>query len=446
MPSGQWTSVEHSVPARPLRNRLTVPACWRLLGLLVFAVASVPVVDKYLVHWPDEIWQVDLEVYREGARGLVIGRPVYDFLTSAPQYLPMTYPPFAAVLGTPLLLVPFRVAGWMWTFFQLWLLWVTVGMGFRPLLARFSRMPGLVQGALAGALVQLQPVAEGIRFGQVNAILVALCLADAVRPREGFWPRGSLVGIATAIKLTPGVFWVHWAVVRRWRVLAVSVATTLTVTGLTALLLPAASSAFWTEALRDPGRLGPNAGTANQSIRGVLLRVGPPEGPALTLTWLALVLVVGVGGFALSARLYRLGEHVAVVGVVGMLAVLISPVSWVHHLHWGIVVIAALLGDGRQWRRVVAALLAYWVLWTRLPWVGGSWVQQGHGPYWYARFLESSYAMFAVAALVVLWWLLARGREPAAAGSAAGSAEGSAAGTDRPLPEAGVQGGRPAGS
>ena len=234
--------------------------------------------------------------------------------------------------------------------------------------------------------------------------------------------------------------------VRRWRVLAVSMATTLTVTGLTALLVPSSSSAFWTEALLDPGRLGPNAGTANQSIRGVLLRVGPPEGPVFTLTWLALVLVVGVGGFALSARLYRLGEPVAVVGVVGMLAVLISPVSWVHHLHWGIVVIAALLGDGRQWRRVVAALLAYWVLWTRLPWVGGSWVQQGHGPYWYARFLESSYAMFAVAALVVLWWLLARGREPAAAGSAAGSAEGSAAGTDRPLPEAGVQGGRPAGS
>ena len=135
----------------PLRNRLTVTACWRLLGLLVFAVASVPVVHQYLVLWPDEIWQVDLEVYREGARSLVLGRPVYDFLTSAPQYLPMTYPPFSAVLGTPLLLVPFRVAGWMWTFFQLWLLWVTVGHGVPAVPGPVQPDAGLVQGALAGA-------------------------------------------------------------------------------------------------------------------------------------------------------------------------------------------------------------------------------------------------------------------------------------------------------
>jgi alpha-1,2-mannosyltransferase len=389
-----------------------VTARWRLAGLLAFGLACYPAVYQYLVLWPDEIWQVDLEVYREAARSLVLGRPIYDFLTSAPQYLPMTYPPFSALVGMPLLLVPFRVAGWAWTFFQLWLLWITTGMGFRPFLDRFTRTAGLVQGLVAGVLIQLQPVGDGIRFGQVNAILVALCLADVVRPREGWWPRGALVGVAAAVKLTPAVFWVHWATVRRWRVLAVSIGTAAGLTVLTALIAPSSTAAYWTQALLDPGRLGPNAGTSNQSLRGVLLRIGPPEGPLFTLTWLVVVLVVATGGYWLAARLHGLGEPVAVVAVVGMLAVLLSPVSWVHHLHWGIVVIAALLGSARNRSRVVAAVVVTLVLYLKLPWWGGSMVNEHRGPLPAAQMLENSYALFGVFSLVALWYFLVRGRAP----------------------------------
>jgi alpha-1,2-mannosyltransferase len=400
-------------PSEALPKRLSA-AGWNLAGLLVFAAACYPVVHQFLVRWPDEIWQVDLEVYREAAHSLVLGRPIYDFLTSAPQYLPMTYPPFAAVIGTPLLLVPFSVAGWVWTFFQLWLLWITTGMAFRPLLARMAPFSGLFRGVLAGVLIQLQPVADGFRFGQVNAILVALCLADAVRRREGWLPRGSLVGIAAAVKLTPAVFWVHWATVRRWRVLAVSMGTAAVLTGLTAVVAPSSTAEYWTQALLDPGRLGPNEGTSNQSLRGVLLRIGPPQGPMFTLTWLMLVLVVGAGGYWLAARLHQLGEPIGAVAAVGMLAVLLSPVSWVHHLHWGILVIAALLGDARRWPRIVAALAAALVLYLKLPWWGGSMVTEHRGPYWVARLLENSYTLFGVLSLVALWLFLAHGRTPSA--------------------------------
>lgn len=412
-----------------------VTARWRLAGLIVFAFACYPVVHRYMVLWPDEIWQVDLEVYREAARSLVLGRPVYAFLTSAPQYLPMTYPPFSALVGTPLLLAPFRVVGWSWALLQLGLLWITAGMAFRPFLDRFLRTRGLVQGVICGVLVQLQPVADGIRFGQVNAILVVLCLTDAVRVREGRWPRGSLVGIAAAVKLTPAVFWVHWATVRRWRVLAVSVGTAAALTILTALIAPSSTAAYWTEALLDPGRLGPNAGTSNQSIRGVLLRIGPPEGPLFTLTWLALVLLVGTGGFLLAARLHRLGETVAVVGAVGMLAVLLSPVSWIHHLHWGILVIAALFGDGRNWKRVLAAVASMVVLYLKMPWWGSAMVNEHRGPYWEARLLENSYCLFGVLALVMLWFFLVRGRsvEPAAGNVGEVESEAARGGESEPL-------------
>ncbi|HET9655095.1 MAG TPA: glycosyltransferase 87 family protein [Kineosporiaceae bacterium] len=411
-------------PLEGLRQRLPANPRWWSAGVALLLLASVPGVRQYLVHWPDEIWQVDLEVYREGAHSLLLGRPVYDYLTSAPQYLPMTYPPFSALLGLPLLAVPFGVAGWLWTAFQLWLLWITVGMAFRPLLQRFGHRSALAQGAVAGVLIQLQPLQEGIRFGQVNAILVALCLADVVRTGQRRWPMGSLVGIAAAVKLTPAVFWVHWATARRWRVLAVSVGTAAAATLLTALVAPSSTSAYWTQALLDPGRLGPNNGTSNQSIRGMLLRVMGDTNPALSLTWLVLVLAVGVFGYWLAARLHRLGEDVAVVGTVGFLAVLISPVSWVHHLHWGVVVIAALVGDGRQWRRVAAGALTAVVLYFKLPSTGTSMVLSGRGPYWFARVVENSYCLLAVLALAAMWWFLVRGRsvpdartepEPAAA-------------------------------
>ncbi|HEY6794280.1 MAG TPA: glycosyltransferase 87 family protein [Kineosporiaceae bacterium] len=385
------------------------------LGVLVLLASGWPVINHYLLQFPDEIWLVDLEVYREGARSLVEGRPVYDWLTDNPQYLPFTYPPFAALMGTVMLLAPFPVIGWLWTAMQFALLWVCTGIAFRPFLARFPRRHALVQGAVAAVLIHLQPLQEGIRFGQVNSILVTLCLVDVARRRAGWWPRGSLTGIAAAVKLTPAVFWVHYALARRWRALGVSVGVAAAATLLTAVISPSSSAAYWTDALLDPGRLGPNANTANQSMRGVLLRTGLlPEGShRLTAVWLLLVVVVAVFGFRLALRLDRLEEPVAVVGVLGMLAVLLSPVSWVHHVHWGIVVIGALLGDARVPRRVLAALAGTTMLWFNLPWDGYSWERHHDWTRYPGYVLEQGYCWFALLALLATWWLLARsGRRP----------------------------------
>jgi alpha-1,2-mannosyltransferase len=385
-----------------------------LLGLLIFAISTYPVINKYLLHFPDEIWLVDLEVYREGSQSLVDGRQVYGWLTDNPQYLPFTYPPFAALLGTPMMLAPFRVIGWLWTVMQLALLWVCSGIAFRPLLARFGRYYGLALGGVAAVLIHLEPVSDGIRFGQVNSILVTLCLVDVARRRAGWWPRGSLTGVAAAIKLTPAVFWVHYGVTRRWRELWVSVGVAAAATALTGLIAPSASAAFWTDALLDPGRLGPNANTANQSMRGVLLRTTLPS-HVQSVIWLVLVLAVGWFGYRLAARLDRLGEPVAVVGVLGMLAVLLSPVAWIHHVHWGIVVIGALVGDARNWRRVAVAVAGTAALWAQLPWDGVDWQHRGHGVYHYLGYVvEQADCLWALAALIAVWLLIARRRTPAA--------------------------------
>ena len=88
------------------------------------------------------------------------------------------------------------------------------------------------------------------------------------------------------------MFVVHYLVNRRWREAGWAVGAAAAVTLGTFLLLPEASFAFWGGALQDPNRLGPNAGTSNQSLRGFLLRVGP-AGSVGTALWLACVVVVG---------------------------------------------------------------------------------------------------------------------------------------------------------
>ncbi|NAZ83778.1 DUF2029 domain-containing protein, partial [Kineococcus sp. R8] len=368
-----------------------------------------PIVHRYLVAYPDDQWQVDLEVYREAGRSLLIGRPVYLFETEVPQLLPFTYPTFSAVLAVPLALVPFGVAGWLWTAFQLALLWVTVGVAFRPLLERAGARAGLAQGAVAAACVWISPVGEGIRFGQVNAVLVALCLLDLVRGRDGItvagrhvrWPRGTLVGLAVAIKLTPGVFLIHFAITRQWRELRNAVAAAVAVTLGTFLLAPEASAEYWTSALLSSDRLGPNAGSSNQSLRGFLLRLYLSDGLTQVL-WLVLAATAAVLGYGVARAMFRRGSLVGEAAACGMVAILISPVSWLHHLHWGVLVLAAVVSDGRVRRRVVVAAVQLAALWIAWPWLGANLLASPSVPTVVARVVQNGDLWWAIAALVVL--------------------------------------------
>ena len=386
-----------------------------LLVVLVLAIAEAPVAWHYLVTWPGDQWQVDVEVYREAARSVLYGRPIYDQLTEPPQLLPFTYPPFAALLALPLAALPFNVVGWLWTAMQVAATYATVVIAFRALLARAGGWKWVAAAVVAVPMLWLHPVADGVRFGQVNAFIVLACVADLVvtRPR---WARGTLIGLATAVKLTPGVFLVHLAWSRQWRAAATVVAAAAAATIGAFLVLPEASLAFWGEALSDPTRLGPNAGTSNQSIRGFLLRLGP-DGVAGTVLWLVLALAVAGWGLTLARRAYLAGDRVAAVAVMGLVAVLCSPVSWIHHFAWMVVVIAALLGDGRSpRRRAFAAVITVWFL-CRMPWWGITWLADDYPMRWFGRTIQNADTVGAVVALVMLSLTLtpaARHRVPAA--------------------------------
>lgn len=342
---------------------------------------------------------VDLDVYRGAGRAVLDGRDLYAFVGHAPQRLPFTYPPFAALLAAPLALVPFQVAGWVWSVGEVLTTAAIAALAFRPLLRRFGRWWPLALGLLAGALQQMLPMRDEIKFGQVDELLVLMCAIDCLllaRRRSA----GLLIGLATAVKLTPGVFIVYLLLAGRRRAAAVAAGAFVTASLLSTAVLPHDSKRFWTDALWHSERLRANDGTSNQSLRGMWLRA-VRDGHLSTALWVASAVVVAVVGFRRVLAADRRGDVLTAAALTGLLAVLLSPVSWIHHLCWLLLVLGAIVGDGRDRRRLAAALAVYAFFVVKVPWIGAHWLHTG-GPTVPARLVEDGYGLGALVLLVTL--------------------------------------------
>ncbi|MFG3437708.1 glycosyltransferase 87 family protein [Nonomuraea sp. NPDC047897] len=370
------------------------------LAVIVVAVAVAPLVEHWLTN-PDDQRLVDLDVYRTGGQTVLEGRPVYDFVTPAPQLLPFTYPPIAAMLATLLALMSWETAQWVWTAGIYAALAVTVGYAFRETLGRHA--PWVFAFAMV-ACAYLMPIRDQVRFGQVDILLVALCLADCVA-RRPWWPRGFWIGLAVAIKLTPGVFLVYLLVTRQWRTLSMATFTAALLSLLPFAVLPRDAAQFWFSALLDPGRVGSNAATTNQSVRGMLIRLYLPD-TLTSLIWVAVVAVVAWYGFRAARDAYRANDAMTAVALVGLMAVLLSPVAWIHHLAWVVVVLGAIVGDGRDpvRLRVAAGVWLFYVV--PVPWWGVA-LKAAEIPVLspvLGKIVQNGYGLGALA----LVWLLAR--------------------------------------
>ena len=162
---------------------------------------------------------------------------------------------------------------------------------------------------------------DEMRFGQVDMVLLAMAVADCAA-RAPRWPRGALVGLATAIKLIPGVFIVYLWLSGRRRAALVAAGSALAWTLGAWLVLPHDSVSYWTSVIFESGRLGSNAGTSNQSLRGMVLREFLP-GQAPAAAWIVLAAVVAVAGFALARRLARQSRQMEAIAVTALLGVLL---------------------------------------------------------------------------------------------------------------------------
>ncbi|MGW5637191.1 glycosyltransferase 87 family protein [Streptomyces sp. NPDC003832] len=335
---------------RPPRTDLGRLALVLVLAAAVTAfTATVPLLRDWF----------DLRVYHGTVDSWVHhGGRIYDYLVPGTGY-GFTYPPFAAVVMLPMALLDLPAA----VAVSLLLNAVALGVVLRILVGRDLRRHGWYGCALAVcALALFEPLRDTFSFGQVNVVLLALVLTDAWLLATGRARLAGVgIGLAAAIKLTPAVFIGLLLLSRRRRAAGVATAVAAGATLLAAWVAPDASRHYWTKALWDTTRVGRPDYVSNQSLQGVLARLGEPD---RALWAVAVLLVLGVWARRAS-RAVAEGEWTAAFALTGLVACLVSPITWVHHLVWLLPAFAVLVRAGHP--RVAGALYA--VMCTSVVWL-----------------------------------------------------------------------------
>lgn len=358
-PTGPWSSAEDDPGGRTARQLVAV----------VVVVTAVPFL--YFLDNPHNFF--DLKIYMKAMRWWADGHPLYDYMQPdrVQGTLYFTYPPFTALLLWPFAGLKIGATVTLFTALTVLALVVTTWWLVSPVAARHGLPRWFAAGIAVPLVFAVESTRETITFGQINMLLVTLVLADLLFavPRNSRWA-GVGIGLATALKLYPGIFIVYLLATRRWRAALVASATGAGATLLAAAIAPSDSWRFWTHELWLTDRVGRPDYTGNQSLYGMLSRFTTPDKPN-QLLWL--VLVVAVAGYGLwrAARAARSGDELTGLTLTGLVGAMASPITWTHHAYWFIpamvVLVDAVLrrpdpAAGVRGRRRWAALLALAVL------------------------------------------------------------------------------------
>jgi alpha-1,2-mannosyltransferase len=347
---------------RPLAVFLSRPAS--LPARVALVAANLAAVACFLLAYGLHgvrfgAYHIDLDAYRIGARAWLRGGDLYGPLprTSAGVALPFTYPPIAAVLLSPLSLVPMAVASTALSLGTILLAAVVL----RVFLRRSAGLPLVSWWAVAWLLppaLFLEPVRNTLAYGQINVVLMALVSLDCMLDVPP-WPRGVLVGLAAAVKLTPAAFVLFFLLRRDFRA-AVTAGLSFAAAGAAGFLLARHDSAeYWTSIIFQPGRIGGVAYAGNQSIQGVLARAGlDPHTPAGTAAWLALSILVVVAACRGMRHAFAAAENSWALSINALAALLISPISWSHHWVWCLPVLLTLPALSSRHRLILPLVTA----------------------------------------------------------------------------------------
>lgn len=335
------------------------------------------------------------------------GGMVYDWLQRDTPY-GFTYPPFAGLVMSPMAVLPFVlvvVLASIGTVVTTGLLvWWLAG----PVLSRMKQPLWLTFGVAWCVALAFEPVRETFTFGQVNTLLLTCVTADMLfGVARGKWWAGAGIGLATAIKLTPGVFILYLLVTRRWREAGTAIGAAGAATVLAGALFPDQSREFWTSALWDTNRVGSLWFLSNQSERGMLARF--PFDAVESQVWIVCVLAT-LGFWAWRVTRSR-DDVLGGLALTGILGCLISPVTWIHHCVW--LIPALIRCVERFWtagdrRPAYLAVAAYVLMSSHLTW---AWENRPQPP---LAFLGSNiYVWFGLALLI---WTPVGTRSPVAVG------------------------------
>jgi alpha-1,2-mannosyltransferase len=350
-------------------------------------------------------YRIDLDVYRIGSSVWLRHGDLYGVLpaTSSGARLPFSYPPIAAVVLSPLSLVPIAVAGAVLTLLSIALTALVLRMFLRSVAGPRAGSWWTLAWLLPVGLF-LEPVRNTLDYGQVNIALMALVTADCLTPNPR-WPRGAAVGLAAAVKLTPAAFVLFFLCRGDRRAAGTAAVSFAAATAAGFLLAWHDSVRYWTSIVFQPGRAGDLIYAANQSLQAVLGRAGlDPSTPAGTAVWLALcVVVVVLAACAMRDALARSADAWAL-SLNAFAALLISPISWSHHWVWAVpgLLTLAVISRQRRHRAGLAMAAAGFVIFAAAPqwWFPLGQNREWHWAIW-QQIVGSSYVIFAAVILLL---------------------------------------------
>lgn len=243
------------------------------------------------------------------------------------------YPPFAAILMIPWSELSVGTGLIIWNSLSLLAL-------FGSAWIVSQRMPSLSAGAITirpwllapiiSAISMItQPYERNFTFGQINIFMMLLILIDT--SLGGTRWCGLLTGLATGIKVLPGIFIVLMLLNRRWadaaRAGAVFVATLLIglALGIDQQLR------YWSDFVFGLDEIfNPNV-SMNVGLQVAVLRWVPD--PLAHWIWIFASIVIVIGGLWVAAAWHKRDALVSV-SAASLVGLLISPLSWNYHWVW----------------------------------------------------------------------------------------------------------------
>ncbi|MGZ4210774.1 MAG: glycosyltransferase 87 family protein [Actinomycetota bacterium] len=388
----------HAIEALTLPARLgSAGTRWRRLGRWTLTIIVILASLAPLILWRFRLVpRTDLSVYRAAGSAVLHGRTLYGAAFSGgpmPVPLPFTYPPFSAMLFVPLAILPWKVATILWFVASLSCLVFITRRAFAPFLEHTDPWQGLALGVIVALLLWTVPITDTLWFGQINLILMALVFFDFLSIRR---TQGVLTGIAAAVKLTPAIFIVYFALTGQRRAATRALATMAACWALAVIVLPKASAQYFFGDLFKVSRPGSPAFFSNQAINGLIARAHGPD-----WLWIPAGLCLLVVGMRRARRAHAVGNDLAAVTLLGVTSLVVVPISWLATAVWIGPALGVMLGDATRRGRVLATVATFALLVARVPMLADKMVHHHVFPV-LAKTLESSYLIVFVAIMCLL--------------------------------------------
>jgi alpha-1,2-mannosyltransferase len=296
------------------------------LVLIILCLASFLNMAKVITYgyWPD------FSFFYNNGYAVVHHTDPYQLIQADGTYI---YPPISLLLFTALTPLPVMIAGVVWAAFSIILLLASVWLLLKQYHATKNRIILLVTGIL---VFNFFPVKFTLGMGQINNVmlfLIVLAMYAGNKGKDGL--AGAFYGTSIALKYMPLFILPYLFIRKKWRTL---LGVCITILGLFfagfIILMPAASSYFFTHVLFHTALFSSWYVYYNQALSGFLLRDFPmysAQQLAFVRIGISLLFLLITGYVVVKRKLQKKDNPDLEISVFIILNLLLNTFSDQHH-------------------------------------------------------------------------------------------------------------------